>query len=142
VVFGALHLRTGRRLFLARRHQRAGDFQAFQRLLHGHYRGRPVALLLDEGPSHTARGSQDLAEELGMPLLWLPKRSPQLNPLDALWGQAKDVVSANKQYATIDGQVERFLQYLNTLSHHEALHTAGVLSNEFWLKSVLSKDFC
>ena len=51
-----------------------------------------------------------------MTLLWLPKRSPELNPMDTLWGQAKDVIAANKQYATIDEQVDRFLDYLDSLS--------------------------
>ena len=79
----------------------------------------------------------ELADLLGIELLWLPKRSPKLNPMDALWGQAKDIISANKQYAAIDDHVERFLNHLEGLSPQEALHTAGVLSKAFWLKSVL-----
>src|SRR5437868_7580823 len=61
VVFGALNLRTGRRLFLPREHQRAADFQAFLRVVHYYYRGWHVALLLDEDSSHTAKGSVELA---------------------------------------------------------------------------------
>jgi hypothetical protein len=142
VVFGAMNLWTGHRLFLAREHQRAGDFQAFLRLVGDRYRGWQVALLLDEDPSHTAAGSARLAAELGIDLLWLPKRSPQLNPLDTLWGQAKDVVSANKQYATIDEQVERFIGHLRGLTDHEALETSGVHSGDFWLTMALCKKFC
>jgi DDE superfamily endonuclease len=142
VIFGAMNLRTGSRLFLARQHQRAVDFQTFLRLVHDRYRGWHVALLLDKDPSHTAAGSADLAEEFRMELLWLPKRSPKLNPLDTLWGQGKDVISANKQYATIDEQVERFIGHLSGLSRKEALHTSGVLSENFWLRKALSKDFC
>jgi hypothetical protein len=73
-----------------------------------------------------------------MTLLWLPNRSPKLNPLDTLWGQGKDVVSANEQYATIDEQVERFVAHLSSLSNQEALHTSGVLSKKFWLRDALS----
>jgi DDE superfamily endonuclease len=142
VVFGALNLCTGRRLFLPRNQQRGADFQAFLALLRWHYRGWHVALLLDEDPSHTAASSRRLAEGFGMRLLWLPKRCPELNPMDTLWGQGKDVVSANKQYAGIDEQVERFISYLGSLSNQEALHTAGVLSNGFWLRHTLSKNFC
>ena len=61
-------------------------------------------MLLDEAPSHTAKGSLRAAE--GMTLMWLPKRAPELNPMDTLWGQGKDVVAANKQFATIDDQVD------------------------------------
>ena len=142
VIFGTLNLRTGNRLLLARERQRAGDFQAFLRLVHDHYRAWHVALLLDEDPSHTAKGSVALADKLAIELLWLPKRSPKLNPMDTLWGQGKDKISANKQYATIDQQVSRFINYLQSLSNTMALHTAGVLSGNFWLAGVLSKNFC
>jgi hypothetical protein len=60
VIFGGLNLTTGRRLFLPREHQRAADFQAFLRLVGSHYRGWYVALLLDEDPSHTARGCRTM----------------------------------------------------------------------------------
>jgi len=137
VLFGAMNLRTGRRLLLPREHQRAGDFQEFLRVVHSYYRGWHVVLLLDEDPSHTAAGSVELADWFDIERLWLPKRSPKLNPMDKLWGQGKDVISANRQYATIDEQVSRFVTYLESLSAWEALHTAGVYSKGFWLKSVL-----
>jgi hypothetical protein len=137
VVFGAMNLRSGKRLFLARQHQRQHDFQAFLELIHKHYRGWHVALLLDENPSHTAGRSQQLADKLQIELLWLPKRSPELNPMDELWGQAKDVVSANLQYPTIDAHLHAFIEYLEFLTDWEARYTSGVLSKDFWLKSLL-----
>ena len=135
VIFGAMNLRTGTRLLVPRKKGRSVDFQAFLEEVRWHYRGWHVALLLDEDPCHTAQASRRAAE--GMTLLWLPKRAPQLNPMDTLWGQAKDVISADKQYATLDEQVGRFIAYLESLSAREALHTAGVCSNRFWLRSVL-----
>jgi hypothetical protein len=140
VVFGAMNLRTGARVLLPRAKGRSGDFQAFLGAVRWHYRGWHVGMLLDADPCHTAQASLRAAE--GMTLLWLPKRAPELNPMDALWGQAKDVVSANKQYRTIEEQVRRFLDYLAGLTNHEALHTSGVLSDNFWLMRALSKDFC
>jgi hypothetical protein len=90
-------------------------------------------------PSHTAHASQALARRLGLRLLWLPKRAPELNPMDTLWGQAKDATAANKQYVNIDEQAEVFIAHLRSLSNKDALRTSGVLSNHFWLKHVLSK---
>jgi hypothetical protein len=142
VVFGAMNVRTGYRLFVPRERQRAADFQVFLERVHSCYRGWQVALLLDEDPSHTAKGSVRLADEMDIELVWLPKRAPELNPMDTLWGQGKDVISASKQYDTIDEQAERFLAYLTGLSNQEALHTSGVLAAEFWLQRVLSKNFC
>jgi hypothetical protein len=139
VVFGALSLRTGHRLLLPRERQRAGDFQAFLRHVRRHYRRRPVAMILDEDPSHTARGSVGLAEELEIELLWLPKRAPELNPIEPLWGDGKDVVCADHQYGCIDEEAERFVAYLYGLTNRDALRKAGVLSEGFWLKRALSK---
>jgi len=138
VVFGVMHLVTGHRLFQVRLHQRAEDFQAFLKWVHGQYRGWHVTLLLDGDRSHTAQASQVLAGRLGMRLFWLPIRAPELNPMDTLWGQAKDVVSANKQYAAIDEQADLFISHLYSLSNKEALQTSGVLSKRFWLNHVLS----
>jgi hypothetical protein len=140
VVFGAMNLRTGTRLFLPRARDRSADFQAFLGEIRRRYRGWHVALLLDGESCHTAKASLRAAD--GMTLLWLPARSPELNPMDTLWGQGKDVVAANKQYQTIDDQVDRFLDFLSGMSGPEALHTSGVLSQDFWLRSALSKHFC
>lgn len=142
VVFGAMNLATGHRLLQVRGRQRAEDFQAFLQLVHRHYRAWHVALLLDGAASHTAQASQMLADRLGIRLLWLPARAPELNPMDTLWGQAKDVISANKQYADIDEQVDQFVSYLHSLSNRQALQTSGVLSRAFWLHRALSKNFC
>lgn len=137
VVFGAMNLRTGSRFTLVRERQRAADFQEFLKVLHNSYRGWHVAMLLDEDPSHTAKGSVRLAERFGVEPLWLPKRVPELNPMDTLWGQAKDVICADKQYPSLDEQVDCFIRHLGSLSSLDALHTAGVLSDDFWLRGVL-----
>jgi hypothetical protein len=133
-------LGTGTRLLVPRGKGRSADCQAFLGEARSAYRGWHVALLLDEDPCHTAKASVEAAE--GMTLLWLPKRSPKLNPMDTLWGQAKDAISASKQSATIDEQVDQFLRHLRGLSNHEALHTSGVLSKRFWLRRALSHLFC
>jgi hypothetical protein len=134
VVFGTINLATGHRVFLARPRQRSEDFRAFLQEVARHYRGRAVALLLDEDSSHTARASQALAHELGMRLLWLPKRAPELNGMDHLWGHGKDHVCANRQYDEIGAEAERFIAYLHGLSNHQALRQAGLLSPNFWLR--------
>ncbi len=44
VLFGAINIETGRRLFLASRRQRGVDFEDFLEEVHSLYRGRHVAL--------------------------------------------------------------------------------------------------
>jgi len=141
VIFGALNVRTGHMVLLPRKNQRATDFQAFLRELRRRYRHRPLVLLLDEDSCHTAHASQRLAAKLDIRLFWLPKRSPELNPMDHLWRAPKAKVSANRQDLTIERAVERFLRYLRRLTPRAALRKAGVLSRRFWLRAALSNYF-
>jgi len=134
VVFGAMAVRTGHRLLLPRRYQRGEDFRAFLHVVHEHYRGWQVWLLLDEDSSHTADDSVGLARALEIGLLWLPKRCPELNGMDHLWGHAKDEVCANHQDPSIDHLVDCFIRYIQGLSAEEARRKAGILSDDFWLK--------
>jgi transposase len=142
VLFGALILVSGRRLLLPRFHQRAEDFQAFLFFLRSHHPQHRIALLLDEDSSHIAQQSQEDAASLEIELLWLPHRSPHLNPADSLWRVAKQEVCANYQEADIDSLMQKFIAHLRRLSPEQALRTAGVFSPHFWLKSILSKFFC
>lgn len=133
VIFGALNILTGSRLFQVRDRQKEADFQSFLRQIRSRYRGWRIVLVLDANPSHTAKGSKWLAKSLGMKLIWMPKRTPKLNPVDTLWGQAKDVVAANYQFEELDDSVDRFVEHLEGLSNLEALQTVGALDSDFWL---------
>lgn len=133
VVFGAMNIETGKRIFLPRMRQRQEDFQDFLKLCRRIYRGWHIVMILDEDSSHIAARSKSLAEKLGIELLWLPHRAPQLNPMDTLWGQAKDAVCTNWQYESIDEQLIAFLNFLYSLDDSEAMKTSGLLSGKFWL---------
>jgi hypothetical protein len=141
VLFGAINLRTGHRVLLPRHRQRAVDFCALLDDLRRRYRDRPIALLLDEDTSHTAHASVARARALDIRLIWLPKRCPELNPMDHLWRSAKQNACANRQDASIDVTVDRALRYLRRLTARKALRKAGVLSRRFWLRGALSKDY-
>jgi hypothetical protein len=142
VVFGCLNIRTGHRLFAVCKRQRASDFQAFLQQVHRQYRGWRVAMVLDSDSSHTAIGSQALAIRLGIRLIWLPKRAPELNPLESLWGNGKKAVSANHQYASIDDHANVFLARLRSLTNAAARQASGLLSTRFWLHRTASNQFC
>jgi hypothetical protein len=137
VLFGTVNVTTGHRLFLVQPRQRGEDFRAFLPMIRSHYRGWEVALLLDEDPSPTAHDSRQLAERLRIEWIWLPKRCPELNGMDHLWGHGKDPRSANKQYGAIEEQAHDFVAYLQGLSNREALRQAGILSEDFWLRGAV-----
>lgn len=133
VVSGVLNVRTGHCLWLVHERQRSVEFQEVLRAIHHHYRGWKVVLFLDGDSSHTARASQACAAELGIQLLWLPVRCPELNPLESLWRHTKAHRCANHQYSSIEQQVESFLEELKSMSPYQTLATSGVLSGNFWL---------
>ena len=138
VLFGALNLRTGHHVLVASHRQQAGDFCAFLRDLRRRYRGRALVLLLDENSIHTAHASQKLAAALHIDLLWLPKRCPELNPMDHLWRSVKGDVCANRQDANVDLTVSRIMRYARRIRPGAALVKAGARSAHFWLRRALS----
>lgn len=141
VLFGGLNLLTGERLLLTRPRQTAKDFAQFLLLLrHQHKRG-PLALLLDENGIHTCPATRSLCQKLRIRLLFLPKRSPHLNPADHLWRWTKQTFAANRQEADIDTLVRFFTNGVHQLSPQQALRLAGVLSPRFWLRRALSNLF-
>lgn len=132
-VFAALHLHTGHLLCLVQKRKRTEEFLEFLEFIREHYRGWPVALLLDENSSHKNDEAESLAEDLDIQLLWLPKRSPKLNPLDQMWGKGKDEACANVQQASIEVQVGQFIAYYQGLSPAERLGKAAMHSPDYWL---------
>lgn len=132
VVFGTLSL-TGHRLLLVRPKQRSEDFREFLKLVHDHYRHCPVLMLLDGDSCHTAGASRRLARELGIELERLPVRSPELNAIEDLWGDAKDAVCANRQHPDIESQTQMFVEYVRSHTNHQARLKAGLLSDNYWL---------
>lgn len=136
VLFGAINPRTGHRVLMRGRSMVQAEFQEFLRLLHRRYRGRRLWLILDDAGCHIAQGSRRLADQLGIGYLSLPKQSPQLNPVDHLWRPAKGRMAANRQYRTVDEEVDWIERFVLHLSPNQALRLAGILAHDFWLPDV------
>jgi hypothetical protein len=137
VLFGAINIRTGHRLLLARRYLRWPDFVEFLIHLRVHYRDQPIALLLDSHPAHISPHSLKEAHRLKIRLVWLPYRSGQLNPMDHLWKEVKRTISSNHQYDSLEQHVDTVALYLYSLSLANARLKAGLLSPDFWLRPIL-----
>ena len=136
-LFGAVDLCSGRRVFMARAHQRLADFHAFlRRLRAGTGRVGDLWLLLDNHGSHKSASSVKLAAQLGITLFWLPKQCPELNPVDHLWGCLKNRLAANRQFPSVDDQARHALTWLHRLSPTQTLRKAGLLSPRCWLREV------
>ena len=134
VLLGAINLRTGHRVIRRATSMRQAEVHAFLRELRSRYR-RPgrMWLALDRHGSHDSAATRRLASKLRIELLFLPRQSPELNPMDHLWRGAKAAVSANRQYDDIDEQADEAERWVLTLTPREAKRKAGLLSKNFWL---------
>ena len=137
-LFGALNVQTGHCIVLRWPSETGPGARALFRDIRRRYRRAPtIWLLLDHGPAHTAGLTQQLAAELKLELVWLPKQWPELNGMDQLWRELKRLVAANRQAPSIKDLVQQAEDWLRTLRPRTALRTAGILSKYFWLKHLL-----
>lgn len=136
-LFGAIDLRTGRRVLMASRHQRLAEFHRFlRRLRHGVGACGALWLLLDGHGSHCSPSSLRLAEKLGMHLFWLPRQHPKLNPVDHLWRGLKNTLAANRQFASVEELVAYAENWVRALTPTQTLRKTGLLSPNCWLKKL------
>src|SRR5919107_3547825 len=83
VLFGAIDLRSARRVVLVRTRGGQADAQAFLRALRRRYRRAGwLWLLTDRASAHTAPQTQALADRLRIRFVWLPRQAPELSPMD------------------------------------------------------------
>lgn len=141
-VFGSINISSGKRLYLLTEHSAGEDFRTYLRYVRGHYRGWNVVMLIDGDSCHTANETEAYAKEIGIKLMRLPIRCPELNPMEGIWRDAKKTICANRQYASIEEEAARFFTYLELQSSHTALTKSGLLSETFWLHEFVSKNFC
>jgi hypothetical protein len=137
VLFATINLETGHQVIMRRSRMRQEDFQDFLRLLRRRYGKRPVWMLLDEAPCHTAKRSWVLAAQLDIRFIFLPKQCAELNAMDQLWKELKGKISANYQFAGIEEPARQAEEWLMSLSKRQALLKAAVLSKNYWLRSFL-----
>jgi len=137
VLFGIINVRTGRRIILVQKHMRQEGFQALLRQVRKIYRSRSVWMLLDNATPHKTKTSLAMAAKLHISLIWLPKQCAELNAMDHLWRSLKKDISSNYQYKDIDEHAQNAVHYIKALSKKQARTKAGILSEDFWLKSFL-----
>jgi hypothetical protein len=68
------------------------------RKLSAQYAGLPIVIILDNARYQRCKLVQDLAEELGIKLEWLPSYSPNLNLIERLWKFTKKKCLYNVYY--------------------------------------------
>tara|TARA_A100001391_G_scaffold184234_1_gene151976 strand:+ start:226 stop:504 length:279 start_codon:yes stop_codon:yes gene_type:complete len=90
-------------------------------------------MLIEGGSSHTAKASQQTADDLGIIFERISVRCPELNPIESRWGDGKNVICANHHYPDIYVQINEFIEYLLSLTANEGKRKAGLLNDNHWL---------
>jgi transposase len=131
-LFGALNVQTG--VFSWQPYGKAlsAHFLAFlSYLLKEAYPEGDVLLVVDNASYHRSRAVVEwLKEHPRLLLLFLPTRRPDLNPVEHIWGELKDAVSANRSFGSLDVLQEFIRRHFAARSPADFLAQAG-LRNEF-----------
>lgn len=133
-ILGALNVTTGELVHTVRERCRTDDVLAAVAALAAVRPGVPKLLVWDNAPPHHPHRVRDAAAAGGITLAFLPFRSPELMPLEDLWRGLKQVVAANRSYASLEELVARALTWLDGMSETERLRRCGFEASKFeWL---------
>lgn len=134
VVHGAVQARGGELVRLVRERHRTDDALALVAAL-GAVRPAVAKLLIwDNAPPHKPHRVRDAAAAVGIEVVFLPFRSPELNPCEDLWRGLKQEIAANRAYPTVDALAACAVTWLDAMSAEARLHRCGLRSSKFaWL---------
>ncbi len=134
VIHGALNVQTGELVRVVRERSRTDDSQAFVETLGKLRPETPKLLIWGNAPPHHPKRVQEGAAAAQIEIVWLPFRSPELNPCEDLWRVLKAVIAANRAYASLVEEAERAVAWLDGLTNEGRLRCCGLRSSKFlWL---------
>jgi transposase len=126
-VFGALNWRTQNVDWITAHRKNTDSFIAFlEHLLTTCYPTQRLVLVLDNASYHksyAALAALSLFQDR-LQVIWLPKYSPYLNPIERFWLQLKNRASANQLHLNperLDIAISQAVANQNTLGHADRL---------------------
>lgn len=134
VIHGALHPRTGELVRVVRERHRGDDAVVLIAVLAQVRPHVPKLLIWDNAPPHKPHRVREVAAAVGITVIFLPFRSPELNPCEDLWRGLKQEVAANRAYPTVDDLATHAVAWLDALSNADRRRRCGLLTSKFdWL---------
>lgn len=128
-VFGALNPLNGETIFEIFERKNGKSFIRFLELLLKTYPKKTIYLVVDRASYHRSKMVNEwLSKNTKIRLIYLPPRSPQLNPVEDIWRWLKGVVAANRTYADLEPLKQECKDKLSSLSLNDALRIAGLNS--------------
>ena len=125
-IFGALNIRTGAWHYSIFDKACSSQFISFLGDLLKAYPGSPIYVILDNSSIHHSQETEAwLSLHPRIKLLPLPKRSPQMNPVEKIWWQCKKVVASNR-YLGMGSLKQACCDFFASTSADELLHLASL----------------
>jgi transposase len=125
-VFGGYNWHSGCVNYLTASHKNSDSFVAFLEQLLDEYPQQHLILVMDNASYHhsqTAHAALSLYTDRIL-VLWLPKYSPFLNPIERFWLHFKQLAVANRLHRSLTAlqiTVDEVMQQQNTLRHPNRL---------------------
>lgn len=115
--YGALNLQTGQEVVMRSPIMNGATSVLFLHKLVAAYPNQPILLLWDRAPWHQGPAiRQCLAEYAAVEIFAFPPGSPDLNPQEHVWKDARAHVSHNHTVKKLDRLVDQFEEHLTTTS--------------------------
>ncbi|NPV52464.1 MAG: IS630 family transposase [Firmicutes bacterium] len=112
-VYGALDPRTGKWIHSIFLKKNAQNFIAFLEILCSRVKTGPIIVILDNDRTHKAKVVKEwLMTHPEVHLLWLPKHTPHLNPVETVWRHLKGHL-ANHCFMDVDELIWTIEQYFS-----------------------------
>lgn len=125
-VFGGYNWHTGRVSYLPSPHKNSDTFVTFLEHLLTEYPRQHLIVVMDNASYHhskTVRAALSLYEDRIL-VIWLPKYSPFLNPIERFWLHFKQLAVANRLHRSLDAlrfSVDEVMHHQNTFRHPNRL---------------------
>lgn len=117
-VFGAGNLVTGQvHRFTAATINKEAFLRSLRRLANYYdkkYPGRPVYMVIDGHPAHRAHIITDWVDaQQHFNFYWLPKNSPEINPIEYFWKKLRKEVTHNRVYRDMQSLKTALTRFFN-----------------------------
>ena len=112
--YGALNLKGGKEIVYMTDWQNSSETTIFLDKIREEYAGKRVLILWDGSPSHFGEVKDYLKGKSNLELMSFPPYSPELNPQEHVWREARNNVSHNHEVFDFNILVEEFYSYLMT----------------------------
>jgi transposase len=134
-LLGALDHAKGELIVLTSATKRSGDFVTLLGRLDRDYgpapggEGRPVVLVLDNGPIHTSKaGRAALAARPWLTVEWLPRYAPELNDIERSWRDLKRRHLAHRTFRDADDPDAAIHHAVGALNRERRAHVCASIS--------------